>query len=213
MLVIAMQTGFPAGERVSWAGRRHDDDWADASSGMSAAELFDAVFGALHDGEQVTLGLDCPLCMPLSPNHRPGITAAGAAADAAAAGAASDAAALVELALPTAGRPGLAELGQLLDELGTWRPWTRVSTSLTRWRANTSILVWQANPAPDSSGVTASAAVDSFFRQLTAARAVATDQGAGTVVNMAAAAARRAGLLVDPTELSRPAATITVTDR
>ena len=166
MLVIAVETGFPLGGRVSWAGRRHDEDWADASSSATQAELFDAVFRALHDGEQVAFGI---------------------------------------------GKPGLAELARLLDELGSWRPWTRVSTSLARWRANTSILVWQADPAPGAGGVTASAAVDSFFLQLPAARARATDEGTGTVVNVAAAAAHRAGLLADASELSRPAVTITVT--
>jgi hypothetical protein len=188
MLVIAMETGFPPGGRARWAGRRHDDDWADARSGASQAELFDAVFGALHDGEQVALGLDCPLSMPSSPDHSPAVTA-------------------------TAGRPGLAELEHLLDELGMWRPWTRVSTSLARWRANTSILLWQADSAPALSGVTASAAVDSFFRQLRAPSAHVPDEDPRTMVNLAAAAARRAGLFVDPSELSRPAVTITVTDR
>lgn len=188
MLVIAMETEFPPGGRARWAGRRHDDDRADACSGASPAKLFDAVFGALHDGEQVALGFDCPLSMPSSRDHSPAVAAA-------------------------AGRPGLAELGHLLDELGMWRPWTRVSTSLARWRANTSILLWQAGPAPGLSGVTASGSVESFFRQLPAPGAKAPDEDAGTVVNLAAAAARRAGLLVDPSELSRPTVTITVTDR
>lgn len=209
MLVIAVETRFAPGGRMSWAGRRHDDDWAEASSGFSPAELFGTVFGALHDGEQVALGFDCPLCLPLSPNHRPGVTPAAADAT----GTDADAAALVELARPAAGRPGLAELANLLDELGTWRPWTRVSTSLARWRANTSILVWQADPVPGWTGVTAGVAVDSFFRQLPTASAQASDEGAWTVVNLAAVAARRAGLLADPSELSRPAVTIAVTGR
>jgi hypothetical protein len=188
MLVIAIETAFLPGGRVRWAGRRHDEDWPDASSGNSPAGLFDAVFGALHDGEQVALGLDCALSMPVSADRRQ--AAAG---------------------------PGLTELGHLLDELGTWRPWTRVSTSLARWRANTSMLVWQAVPAPPSGEVAATAAADSFFRQLGAAtvhRGAAGhmgDVGAGTVVNLAAAAARRAGLLVDESELSWPVATIETT--
>jgi hypothetical protein len=230
MLVIAMETGSLPGGRVRWAGRRHDDDRPDASSGVSPAELFDAVFRALHDGEQVALGLDCELTMPVG----------------------ADADALVTLAEPAASRPGLAELGYLLGELGTWRPWTTVSTSLARWKANTSILVWQAVPAPGAGAVTASAAADSFFRQLPAATGRATEparetqsagktesaegpgsagktesaEGCGSagktesaqetesprpLVNLAAAAARRAGLFVDPSELARPTVSITVT--
>jgi hypothetical protein len=211
MLVIAMETGSLPGGRARWAGRRHDDDRPDASSGSSSAELFDAVFHALHDGEQVALGFDCALTMAVSPDQALGSAPADAGADT-----------LAELA---ASRPGLAELGHLLGELGTWRPWTTVSTSLARWKANTSILVWQAVPAPGASAVTASAAADSFFRQLPAApargteppagteAAAGTEPAAGTVVNLAAAAARRAGLFVDPAELGRPTVSITVTSR
>jgi hypothetical protein len=202
MLVIAMETGsLPAG-RMRWAGRRHDDDQPDASSGSSSAELFDAVFHALHDGEQVALGFDCALTMPAPP----GQDAASAQADPEA-----GADALLELAAPAASRPGLAELGHLLGELGTLRPWTTVSTSLARWKANTSILVWQAVPPPGAAGVAASAAADSFFRQFPAAIEDATDAGAGTVVNLAAAAARRARLFVAASELARPTVSITVT--
>ena len=186
MLVIAMETG--SGGRVRWAGRRHDDDRPDATAGASPAELFDAVFHALHDGEQVALGLDCALTMPVAP----------------------DQASASNLAEEAANRPGLAELGYLLGELGNWRPWTTVSTSLARWKANTSILVWQAVPAPGAGPVTASAATDSFFRQLPAA-AQKADETNGTVVNLAAATARRAGLFVDPSELARPTVSITVT--
>jgi len=195
MLVIAMETGSLPDGRMRWAGRRHDDDRPDASSGSSSAELFDAVFHALHDGEQVALGFDCPLTMPAPPGEGPP----------------ADADALVTLAEPAAGRPGLAELGHLLGELGNWRPWTTVSTSLDRWKANTSILVWQAVPAPGAAEVAAGAAADSFFRQLPAATKEATDTGAGTVLNLAAAAARRAGLFVDASELARPTVSITVT--
>lgn len=203
MLVIAMETGSLPGGRVRWAGRRHDDDRPDASSGVSPAELFDAVFHALHDGEQVALGLDCALTMPVAPGQDPASAPAGASADA-----------LVTLAESAASRPGLAELGYLLAELGTWRPWTTVSTSLARWKANTSILVWQAVPAPGAGAVTASAATDSFFHQLPAASAQRTepaDEANGTLVNLAAAAARRAGLFVDPAELALPTVAITVT--
>ena len=118
MLVLVVET-----RRLRWAGRRHDDDRHIA--GTSQAALFDAVFAALYDGEQVALGFDCP------------VTAS------------------VQAPIPA--------LDQLLAELNRWRPWTTVSTSLSRWRANTSILVWEA-PA----GVAASQAADSFFGQLEA---------------------------------------------
>jgi hypothetical protein len=199
VLVIAVETGSPLGGSTRWAGRRHDDDRPDASSGASSAELFDTVFHALHDGEQVALGFDCPLTLPVSPDQ-------GAAA------AQADADALVKQAEPAATRPGITELGHLLGELGTWRPWTTVSTSLSRWKANTSILVWQAVPAPGTAEVAAGAAADSFFRQFPAATQEATDTGAGTVLNLAAAAACRAGLFVDASELARPTVSITVTD-
>ena len=153
MLVLVVET-----RDLRWAGRRHDDDRPCA--GTSQAGLFDAVFAALHDGEQVALGLDCPL---------------------------------------TASGPGIAVLDQLLAELGTWRPWSTVSTSLARWRANTSILVWEA-PA----GVEASQAAGRFFRQLETAPEAAGSEAVGQVVNLAAAAARRAGLSVDKAELATP---------
>jgi len=194
VLVIAMETGALPGGRMRWAGRRHDDDRPDASSGASPAELFDAVFQALHDGEQVALGAACPLTVPVPPDQ----------------GAAADADALLELAEPAVTRPGTAELGFVLGELGVWRPWTRVSTSLSRWKANTSILVWEAVPAEGTAGVAASAAADSFFRQLPTATGPETDAGGRPVVNLAAAVAYRAGLLADASELSRPAVSITV---
>ncbi len=195
MLVIAVETGSLVGGPTRWAGRRHDDDRPDASSGASSAELFDAVFHALHDGEQVALGFDCPLTVPVSPDQ----------------GAAADADALVRQAEPAATRPGITELEQVLGQLGTWRPWTTVSTSLSRWKANTSILEWQAVPAGGSGAVTASAAADSFFRQLQTATGPGTEAAAGTVVNLAAATARQAGLFVDASELTLPAVSITVT--
>jgi hypothetical protein len=203
VLVITVQTGSlggPAGSAGSlgWAGRRHDDDRPDASSGTSSAELFDAVFHALHDGEQVALGFDCPLTLPVS-------------ADQGAAAAQADADELVRQAEPTATRPGITELAHLLGQLGTWRPWTTVSTSLSRWKANTSILVWEAVPGEGSATVAPSAAADSFFRRLQTGSEPGTEAAAGTVVNLAAATARRAGLFVDPSELGRPAVSITVT--
>ncbi len=198
MLVIAVETGSPLGGPTRWAGRRHDDDRPDASSGASSAELFDAVFHALHDGEQVALGFDCPLTLPVSPDQ--GTAAAQADADA-----------LVGQAEPAATRPGITELGQVLGQLGTWRPWTTVSTSLSRWRANTSILVWEAVPAEGSRGVDVGTAADSFFRQLRTVTEHEPDAAGGPVVNLAAAAARQAGLLADASELTHPAVSITVT--
>jgi hypothetical protein len=205
VLVIAVQTGSlgsteSAGSAgsVGWAGRRHDDDRPGASCGASSAELFDAVFHALHDGEQVALGFDCPLTLPVSPDQ--GTAAAQADADE-----------LLRQAELAATRPGITELGHLLGQLGLWRPWTTVSTSLSRWKANTSILVWEAVPAEGSATITASAAADSFFRQLQTATQPGTEAAAGTVINLAAATARRAGLFVDASELARPAVTITVT--
>lgn len=197
MLVIAVETKSLPSERLRWAGRRHDDDRPDASSGTSSAELFDVVFGALHDGEQVALGFDCPLTSPV-PADQP--AAAGLA----------DADALAKLAEPSATRPGIAELGRLLGELGNWRPWTTVSTSLSRWKANTSILVWEAVPAEGSSEVAASAAADSFFRRYHTAAEHDNEAVAAPVVNLAAAAARRAALLADAAELAQPATSITV---
>jgi len=206
MLVIAMETGSGPDGHVRWAGSRHDDDRPDASSGVSPSCSAWKTASNSSAGEQVALGFDCPLTMPVSSEQDPGSAPADADADA-----------LVTLAEPASSRPGLAELGYLLSELGTWRPWTTVSTSLARWKANTSILVWQAVPAPGASAVTASAAAASFFRQLPAVTsranepAAATKPAAATVVNLAAAAARRAGLFVDPSELAQPAVSITVT--
>jgi hypothetical protein len=99
----------------------------------------------------------------------------------------------------------------VLGQLGTWRPWTTVSTSLARWKANTSILVWEAVPAEGSGEVAVGTAADSFFGQLQTATEPGTEPAAGAVVNLAAAAARRAGLFVEPAELAQPAVSITVT--
>ena len=190
MLVIAMETQASPPGQLRWTGRRHDDDESDATSGASAAGLFDAVFHALHDGEQVALGFDCPLTLPVAPDHS-GPDTAG------------------DLAKQAEGRPGIAELADLLGQLARWRPWTTVSTSLSRWKANTSILVWEAVPAAGSGGVRPAAAADTFFRRLRAAEPE-EEPAEGTVVNLAAAASRRAGLFVDAPELACPAVAITV---
>src|SRR6202050_3193571 len=162
MLVLAVEA-VPDGH-VRWAGRRHDDDRPDASSGASPSELFDAVFHALHDGEQVALGFDCALTIPVPPDQDPVPPNQDPVSPNQ-----DPVPPNQDLAESAASRPGLAELGYLLGELGNWRPWTTVSTSLARWKANTSILVWQAVPAPGANAVTASAAADSFFRELPAA--------------------------------------------
>ena len=208
---------------MRWAGRRHDDDRPDAISGASPDGLFDAVFAALHDGEQVALGFDRPLTLTVSTRR----------------GTPASAVALLALAAPSAGRPGIAELGRLLADLGTWRPWTTVSTSLRRWRANTSVLVWEAIPADGPGPVAPETAAGSFFQSVPPpprrqARArlrapaslrelarpqpepaawQAAEQPAAPVVNLAAAAARRAGLSLDEAELARPPLSITVSGR
>jgi hypothetical protein len=190
MLVIAMETQSSPPGRLRWTARRHDDDESDATSGASAAELFDTVFHALHDGEQVALGFDCPLTLPVASDHAGPDTAD-------------------DLAKQAGDRSGIAELTELLGQLARWRPWTTVSTSLSRWKANTSILVWEAVPAAGSGGVRPGPAADTFFRRLRAAGSE-EEPAAGTVVNLAAAASRRAGLFVDAPELARPAVSITV---
>ena len=120
MLVITMETGSLPGGRTRWAGRRHDDDRLDATSGVSSAELFDAVFHALHDGEQVALGLDCALTMPVPPEQ--GRASAPADADA-----------LVTLAGPAASQPGhrLEQSGPRRRELGQHQ-----GAKLDRWELN-----------------------------------------------------------------------------
>jgi hypothetical protein len=173
MLVIAIEPG-PADGGMRWAGRRHDDDRPDATSGTSSGELFDAVFHALHDGEQVALGIGGPLAVPL-PQDR------------SAPGGRERDQELLELAEPASSEPGIAQLGQLLSELGTWRPWTTVSTSLPRWTANTSILVWEAVPAAGSGGVAAGPAVESFFRKLRAAAGHQREPAAGPAADRRAA--------------------------
>ena len=182
MLVIGIEPGAGAGDAITWRGRRHDDDGPGASQGDTAAGLFDAVFHALHDGEQVAVGFPAPLSVP-----------APADADVAA----SARAALGEAVTAS---PAVAAADTLLGELGKWRPWTVVSTSLPRWRATTSVLVWES-PA-DGAGM--DAAVEAFY-DLVRARA---DHGAEAtdtaVLNLAAAAALTAELTVDAAQLGEP---------
>lgn len=171
MLVIAVEPS-EAGPR--WRGRRHDDDGPGAASGTTREDLFEAVFHALHDGEQVAVGLPAPL------GADPGTTLETAEGE----------------------RPAVRELAALLGELGHYRPWTVVSTSLPRWRATTSVLVWEtASPDLD-------AAVEAFFTLVDGDRG-AEDPHA-EVVNLAAAAAVRAGLTCDEAQTGEPVVLVSV---
>lgn len=180
MFVIALDSGTVTAESVSWCGRRHDDAEPNASAGTTLVELFDAVFHALHYGEQVAVGVDAPLVAPLV--------------------GAPDDEAVLAAAQVTPAEPGLAAMVQLLDGLGQWRPWTAVSTSIPGWRATRSILVWQFG------GGGPSAAVEALFDLVAAGRpdALAPAVAAVPVVNLVAAAAIGSGLSVDRAELTRP---------
>ena len=96
----------------------------------------------------------------------------------------------------------MRQLAWLLTELGHWRPWTVASTSLPRWRATTSVLVWET----ESSDL--DAAVEAFF---TIAHG---DHGAedpsARVVNLAAAAAVRSELTVDADQVDEPVVLVRV---
>ena len=172
MLVIAAAFDDTA---MRWRGRRHDDD-PGAVRGESGASLFDAVFGALHDGEQVAVGFPAPLSVP-----------------------AGDAGGLESAERD---RVAVRELAGLLTELGRWRPWTVVSTSLPHWRATTSVLVWET----DSGDL--DLAVEAFFRLAHSEDGAAPVQSG--VLNLAAAAAERAQLTVDRAQLSEPVVLVSV---
>ncbi|HEU5267581.1 MAG TPA: hypothetical protein VFU35_12820 [Jatrophihabitans sp.] len=188
MLVIGVGTAQPSSNEFSWSGRRHDDDAPGASRGNSSAELFDAVFHALHDGEQVAVGVAGALSAPLPDG---GIDAVNERA-------------LEVLATAEGQAPDIVRIRTLLDELGKWRPWTVVSTSLGRWRATTSVLVWQIET--DAAAVderAADAAVEAFYERVRTASdaAPASDR---RVLNLPAAIAMRAGLGVDTAQLTEP---------
>ena len=148
MLVIGVRAATPSSDDLAWSGRRHDDDNPGAVRGSSSADLFDAVFHALHDGEQVAVGFAGPLTTRVDENQR-NLDGAGQE---------DQAIALLDEA--EAAAPGLAGLDRLLGELGKWRPWTAVSTSLPRWRATTSILVWELLPSSNAAGEDESLATD-----------------------------------------------------
>jgi hypothetical protein len=175
MLVIGAASDA-AGLR--WRGRRHDDD-PGAANGDSAATLFDEVFAALHDGEQVAVGFPAPLSVP--------DTGGGGVLESA-----------------ESDRLAVRELATLLTELGRWRPWTVVSTSLPRWRATTSVLVWET----DSDDL--DAAVEAFFALADGDRGA--ERVTDGVLNLAAAAAERAGLTVDTAQLREPVVLVSVAD-
>ncbi len=183
MLVIGVGTAQPSAEQLLWSGRRHDDDGPGASRGTSSAELFDAVFHALHDGEQVAVGVAATLSAPLPD-----------------AGGADDERALSLLAEAEASSSDTTAIRTLLDEIGKWRPWTVVSTSLVRWRATTSVLVFEIDADTVDTDV-ADASVDAFFEQVRSGSGTVapTDNG---VLNLPAAMALRAGLGVDTDQLT-----------
>jgi len=213
LLVIGVRAATPSSDDLAWSGRRHDDDNPGAVRGSSSADLFDAVFHALHDGEQVAVGFAGPLTTRVDENQR-NLDGAGQE---------DQAIALLDEA--EAAAPGLAGLDRLLGELGKWRPWTAVSTSLPRWRATTSILVWELLPSSNAAGEDESLATDTpdlestvadsgvrgFYELLGTRADRPADVAALPVINLAAAVALRAGLPVDARQLSEPVLTIAAT--
>lgn len=188
MFVIAVETAEVAAQRVPWTGRRHDDDDTESTGEQTAQGLFDAVFSALHDGEQVALGFDCPL------------SSASPSADPEAARATARAVDQV---------PGLTELRRLVHELGTWRPWTIVTTSLPRWRATTSVLLWEAAPP----GVPPREAIDAFFAAVRGGDHTPAPAADEALVNLAAAAAIDSAVAADAEELTQPVLRIVATGK
>jgi len=176
VLVIAVDTRTASDAQLTWAARRHDDDGTESTGEPTPQGLFDAVFHALHDGEQVAIGWDCPLTAPAEDGDRVDPEAALARARALTAGA------------------GLDALGRLVSELGEWRPWTIVTTSSARWRATTSVLLWEfaGDAEPER-------AIDAFYAALHTDDA-GEDEPA---LNLAAAIAVGSGATADPDELLR----------
>ena len=185
MLVIGMGTPAASSGEVVWSGRRHDDDAPGATSGNSSEDLFEAVFHALHDGEQVAVGVPGTLSAPLPDDYRD-----------------ENENALSLLDEIEAHASDTAAIRTLLDELGTWRPWTVVSTSLPRWRATTSVLVWRIDADEVDAGI-ADEAVDAFYARVRSG-SDAVPPADGSVLNLPAAIALRAGLGVDTAQLTEP---------
>lgn len=178
MLVIAVHGADVTDDRLPWTGRRHDDDATESTGAATAQGLFEAVFHALHDGEQVAIGFDIPLTVAASSDD------------------ASDEAGLVAEADRVDGPAALTELRRLVRELGRWRPWTVVTTSLPRWRATTSVLLWEAGP-----GLAPLDAIEAFFAMVRAGERSGGDAGPATL-NLAAAAAVGSDVTSDPAELT-----------
>lgn len=183
MLVIVTATGA---ESARWTGRRHDDVGRGAKRGDSDATLFEAIFEALHDGEQVAVGFPAPLCAAMD--------ATWVDVDVA----------IAALALQQAGSPALRHTRALLTELGRWRPWTGVSTSLPRWRATTSVLVFEADVPADADLDELDRAVEGLFALVHARADHGAEVVSGPLINLAAAAARDAGLTTEAAELGEP---------
>ena len=212
-MVIGVRAATPSSDDLAWSGRRHDDDKPGAVRGSSSTELFDTVFHALHDGEQVAVGFGGPLTAPVDEDQR-NLDGAG-----------QEDRAIALLDRAEAGAPGLAGLDRLLGELGKWRPWTAVSTSLPRWRATTSILVWELLPSSNAAGESGpltsrtsdlgstveDSGVRHFFELLRSRAHRRSDVAAEPVINLAAAVALRAGLPVDSRQLSEPVLSIAAT--
>jgi len=212
-LVIGVRAATPSSDDLAWSGRRHDDDKPGAVRGSSSADLFDAVFHALHDGEQVAVGFGGPLTTRVDEDQR-NLDGTG-----------REARAIALLDEAEAAAPGLAGLDRLLGELGKWRPWTAVSTSLPRWRATTSILVWELLPgdnaaeetdplatdAPEPDSTVADSGVHGFYELLRTRADRLADVATEPVINLAAAVALRAGLPVDARQLSEPVLAIAAT--
>ena len=212
-MVIGVRAATPSSDDLAWSGRRHDDDKPGAVRGRSSADLFDAVFHALHDGEQVAVGFGGPLTTRVD-EDQPNLDGTG-----------REARAIALLDQAEAAAPGLAGLDRLLGELGKWRPWTAVSTSLPRWRATTSILVWELLPgdnaaeetdplatdAPEPDSTVADSGVHGFYELLRTRADRLADVATEPVINLAAAVALRAGLPVDARQLSEPVLAIAAT--
>jgi hypothetical protein len=191
MLVIGVETGEISPERVQWTGRRHDDDGAESTGAATPQGLFDAVFAALHDGEQVAIGFDCSLTVPADDLGS------------------TDAELIVARARDLPVGPGIDQLRRLVKELGTWRPWTIVTTSLPRWRATTSVLLWQADAAPGAEH-TAASAIDAFYATIRRGDQPGAGGDDEALINLAAAAALDSDVTADHAELTRPALRIPV---
>jgi hypothetical protein len=99
-------------------------------------------------------------------------------------------------------------LRNLVTELGQWRPWTIVTTSLPRWRATTSVLLWEAVMAHPGESA-ASVAIDAFYAVVQGDAPVG-EPAPSALVNLAAMAALDSEVTADPAELTRPVLRIAV---